>query len=177
MQLAPIKPMKKVAGKAMKNRGFTLIELLVTVVVVAILATVAVPNFQRTIAGNRIVSDYNEILAGLTLARSEAIKRRTKVTFELTQTGAGERWRYEVRVGEGGGTGELIRERRARDSRVSLAATLSGNSLTFGVLGTPANGSSCPNNCRITLSSSHDGIEDRLLEVSRQGRVGKGGSD
>jgi len=152
-------------------RGFTLLELLVTVVVVAILTTVAVPNFQRTIAVNRIVSDYNEILAGLTLARSEAIKRRTKVTFELAETSP---WAYQIKVA---GVEEPIRQRSARDGRVSVTTTLSGSSLTFGALGTPANGSSCPSGCRITLTSTYDGIDPRVLEVSSQGRVGRRDGD
>ncbi|RUA22883.1 prepilin-type N-terminal cleavage/methylation domain-containing protein [Billgrantia gudaonensis] len=65
----------------MRQRGFTLIELLVTIAVIVIMATIAIPGFQRMMATNRLNSGYNEILSGLYLARSEAIKRR-EVSFQ-----------------------------------------------------------------------------------------------
>lgn len=151
----------------MKRRGFTLIELLVTIAVMVILATVAVPSFQRQMASNRIVADYNELLGGLTLARSEAIKRRTEVTFSLTGTSL---WGYNISVD---GVDESIRIRSGRDKSISLTDTLSDDSITFGALGKPLSDDNCPEACRITLISTYDGIDDRALEVSAQGRVGK----
>lgn len=61
--------------------GFSLIELLVVVLIVAIVAGLALPGFQRTLASNRLVSQHNELLAGLSLARSEAIRRNTPVAL------------------------------------------------------------------------------------------------
>lgn len=156
----------------MKRRGFTLIELLVTIAVMVILATVAVPSFQRQMASNRIVADYNELLGGLTLARSEAIKRRTKVAFSLTGTSP---WGYSVSVVDG--ESEIIRKRHGRDDSISIGTTASddddGFMITFDVLGKPLSDDNCPTACRITLTSTYSGINDRALEVSAQGRVGK----
>lgn len=56
------------------DKGFTLIELLVLVAVVAILATIAVPNFSATIKGDRDISQINTLLSAMALARSEAVK-------------------------------------------------------------------------------------------------------
>ena len=42
-----------------KTSGFTLIELMITVVLLAIVAAVAVPGFNRAIEGNRLVSGTN----------------------------------------------------------------------------------------------------------------------
>lgn len=69
------------------NFGFTLIELMVTVVVVAILAMIAVPNFRDFIQRNNVTAQANGLLADLQYARSEAITRRTLVSICPRPTG------------------------------------------------------------------------------------------
>lgn len=59
--------------------GFTLIELVVTMAVAAILITVAVPAMRTFIQNGRINTQINDLKGDLSLARSEAIKRRTNV--------------------------------------------------------------------------------------------------
>lgn len=53
----------------------TLLELMITVAVAAITLTVAVPSFRELIQNNRAVSQANQFVASLNLARSEAVKR------------------------------------------------------------------------------------------------------
>lgn len=54
--------------------GFTLLELMVTVSIMAILLTIALPSFQGSLRSNRLATTSNELLASLSLARSEGIK-------------------------------------------------------------------------------------------------------
>lgn len=64
-----------------KERGFTMIELMITIVVIGIALSLAVPGFSSFIRENRATSQANELLVGLTFARSEAIKRGRPVAI------------------------------------------------------------------------------------------------
>ncbi|MEN1959065.1 GspH/FimT family pseudopilin [Luteimonas sp. MJ246] len=55
-------------------KGVTLVELLVTIAIVAILVTIGFPSFQSSLRSNRIASANNELIASLSLARSEAVR-------------------------------------------------------------------------------------------------------
>ena len=67
-------------------KGFTLIELMVTLTVAAILLTVGIPGFQEFIKSNSLSTGVNAFVAGLNLARSEAIKRGGRVTLCKSST-------------------------------------------------------------------------------------------
>lgn len=64
----------------MRHSGFTLVELLVVLAVMAILWAIAVPGYSQFMNFNRLVAATNDLVASLQLARSEAIRRGTRVT-------------------------------------------------------------------------------------------------
>ena len=57
-----------------RQSGFTLIELMVTIAVLAVLLAWGLPNFQNSLRSNRVATSTNEVLASVSLARSEAIR-------------------------------------------------------------------------------------------------------
>ncbi len=59
-----------------KSAGFTLYELMVIVAVAGIIASFAVPGFRSLVFSSRSVSDTNDVITALNLARSEATRRR-----------------------------------------------------------------------------------------------------
>jgi type IV fimbrial biogenesis protein FimT len=61
------------------TRGFTLLELMITLTVFAIIAVVAIPNFQNYMLQNRVKTGAQELFTSLLYARSEAVKRDAPV--------------------------------------------------------------------------------------------------
>lgn len=51
-----------------------MVELMITIAIVAILLAVAFPSFQGSLRSNRLATASNELMASLSLARSEAIR-------------------------------------------------------------------------------------------------------
>jgi type IV fimbrial biogenesis protein FimT len=70
-----------------REHGLTLIELMVTLVVAAILITVAVPGFGSLVAEQRLVTATNQFVTALHLTRSEAVKRGGRVTLCASEDG------------------------------------------------------------------------------------------
>lgn len=68
------------ADASRAQRGFTLIELLVTLSVLAIALTMAVPSFREMTLRNQLISETNNLVSTLAIARSEAVKRGRVVT-------------------------------------------------------------------------------------------------
>ena len=58
-----------------------MVELAITVFVLAILTAFAIPTITSTINASRLTSNANEVVAGMQLARMEAIRRNQRVTF------------------------------------------------------------------------------------------------
>lgn len=69
-----------------RRSGFTLIELMVTILIFAIVVGVAIPGFRGLIQSNQAVTQANELLMALQLARSEAVRRGVPVTVCASTT-------------------------------------------------------------------------------------------
>ncbi|MEQ1544213.1 GspH/FimT family pseudopilin [Methyloglobulus sp.] len=68
--------------------GFTLIELMLTIAIAAVVMGLAVPSFNTAIKNNRLTTQANDLVTSLNLARSEAVKRGTRVTLCKSSDGA-----------------------------------------------------------------------------------------
>jgi len=67
--------------KRNRTKGFTLIELMLGIALAAIIVTMAAPSFNSAMKNNQIVAETNELIADINFARSEAVKRGTRVVL------------------------------------------------------------------------------------------------
>lgn len=67
-------------------RGLTLVELAVTLAITAVLSLVGIPSFVDWIRNTQIRSAAESFLSGIQLARVEAVRRNTRVRFQVTDT-------------------------------------------------------------------------------------------
>ncbi len=116
------------------SAGVTLIEVLITLTVLAVLLTLGLPAYKDWLQNTQIRSAAESMLNGLQLARGEAVKRNTLVTFAWT----GSSWTVTVT-----GTGQTIQSRSAGEgSRNAVIGTLPAGitSVTFNGMGRVSGG-------------------------------------
>lgn len=70
-----------------RHSGFSVIELMVAVVVMAILAGIALPNFRDFMHRNAVTAATNHLLADIQYARGEAIAQHMQVTICASTNG------------------------------------------------------------------------------------------
>jgi type IV fimbrial biogenesis protein FimT len=64
-----------------RKGGFTLIELAMTLAVLAVTVTLVTPSMQQLLHSNRLRTEASRLLDALSLARSEAVMRGTRVAL------------------------------------------------------------------------------------------------
>ncbi len=86
-------------------------EMLITIAVLAILVTLAVPNFRQFIQNNRLSAQANELVAAMQYARSEALQRgvEVRVCASSDQASCTGNWNQGwIAVADPGGTDEEV---------------------------------------------------------------------
>lgn len=136
-------------------RGFTLIEIIVATAVLAILATLSVPMYTSTLAGNRTRSAAFSLVGSLTYARSEAVKRNAIVSVAPVGTG----WQDGWTVTSGGVTLSL--------NEPAPALALAGPNA--GVSYLPTGRLNIPGNVLFTISAPNTGYT-RCVTIDPGGR-------
>lgn len=137
-------------------RGFTLIELLVAVAIMAILATIAAPEFSSAIANQRVRSAAYDFAQTLQNARSEAILSRRSVDLRASYPTSGNNW-------NGTKTGTLF----ATNVTTADVATITGSSFYIFETGS---GSSSTTTQSTDANVANSGAVDN--SVSRVSTVG-----
>ncbi|SDR77103.1 type IV fimbrial biogenesis protein FimT/type IV fimbrial biogenesis protein FimU [Halopseudomonas xinjiangensis] len=135
-------------------KGFTLVELMIVVALVAITATIAVPNFNNLIQNNRVQSQAEDLNALFQYARSESAIRKRSVTVSIDEATG------EIDVAAGDGT--VLRNTTLDINAVDFVA--SHDSLTYR-----PNGTSTVNNFRSLICRDNDPADGYEITVAGSG--------
>ena len=135
-------------------KGFTLVELMIVVALVAITATIAVPNFNNLIQNNRVQSQAEDLNALFQYARSESAIRKRSVTVSIDDSTG------EVVVSAGDGS--VLRDTTLDLKAIGLAA--SHDSLTYR-----PNGTSSVTNFRGLICRNNDPADGYEITVAGSG--------
>ena len=166
----------------MNGRGFTLVELLVVLAVGAILLAIAIPSYAFLVNSSRLAAVTNDLVTALHLARSEAIKRRMRVTVCKTSNAMAETpvcdttasWQQGWLVFVDGGTKGVIDSGdallRVQDS-LSAVVTITTSNFSSFVSYLPSGKSQGPNELangalRVCVASTR-----RDIIISPTGRI------
>jgi type IV fimbrial biogenesis protein FimT len=115
--------------------GFSLIELMVTVSLAAILMAIGIPMLRDSVANNRLTAQTNEMIAAITLARSQAITLNQRITFcrtgseaATTCSGSAGNWQFWlVRTA----TGTVVRRGALLAGSLVVTSTLTSDQVVF----------------------------------------------
>ena len=150
-----------------KRNGFTLIELMVTLAVAAILLTIGVPSFQYILQSNRVSTQTNELITGISAARSEAVRRNQDVRL-IPNDGDWEEG-FQIEVPSLPDNENPVRRFNSFGNGMDVTAT-DANPITFAGRGSLMSGSGTPT---ITLQPEREcrGEMRRVIEISASGSV------
>lgn len=144
--------------------GFTVLELMITLTVAAIVLAMAVPSFNEMIQNNRLITQTNQLVTALNLARSESIKRRENVDVVATDAGdAANEWGKGWRVADKDGV--TLRLFLALESDATLDSANDLDTIQYQ----PSGRASVTDT--LTLCDGRTGENGRQITILTTGRV------
>lgn len=139
------------------QRGFTLVELMIVIALLAIVATIAVPNFTQFIRNNQVQAKADEVKNFLQYARSQAVTNRR--TYEIERLDNG--WSV---MAQGGA---VERDISFNVSQAQPRINLASNILAFS----PNGMASTAVPVLITICRENDAANGYVIEVQRSGMI------
>jgi type IV fimbrial biogenesis protein FimT len=141
--------------------GFTVTELMVVVAIVGIIAALAAPDMAEMVRRQRVKTAAFDVFAGLTMARSEAIKRN--ITVQVTPRNGD--WTQGFIVLD-------ANDRAVRDQEGWQRMTVAGpNLVRFNSSGRLSSGGGGPVSISIVAPDTYANYGKRCVTVEPTGRA------
>lgn len=150
-----------VAARARRQHGFTVTELMVVVAIVGIIAAIAAPDMVEMVRRQRVKTAAFDVFAGLSMARSEAIKRN--ITVNVTPN-AGD-WTKGFVITDA--NGRPVRAQQGWETMVVAGP----NIVRFNSSGRLASGGGGPVSIGITAENVYANHGKRCVTVEPTGRA------
>ena len=141
--------------------GFTVTEIMVVVAIIGIIAAIAAPDMAEMIRRQRVKTASFDLFAGLTMARSEAIKRN--ITVQVTPNNGD--WVNGFKVYDA--NDRLVREQQGFE-RMTMAGP---NFIRFNSAGRLASGGGGPATISIQAPDTYANYGKRCVTVEPTGRA------
>lgn len=116
---------------ASTQRGVTLIELLIAVAILGVLMAIGAPSFSSWLQNSQIKNAAGSIQDGLQQARAEAVRRNTRVQFELS---GGSGWTVGC-TSSGATCPSVIEDRSSNEGSPNAVVTADEDTIVFNGLG------------------------------------------
>ena len=149
-----------------KQKGFTLVELLVTLVIMALLVSVAIPGFQGMLARNNLATSANAVLIASNLARGEAVRvggGTSLVALPATPVNAANDWGGGWQVLDSDAT--LLRQFGAPSGVLTLDSPTGVTTVQFTARGALTGGAP------VVLNLCEPGVGGVAVTISAVGRA------
>jgi len=163
-----------------KQNGFNLIELMVVLMLMGIVMSVGIPQFNSTIARGNISAESNRLIASINFARSQAVNKQQTVTLARKSANTNdwtEGWTIYTDAGSEGNQainladGDILLKDVSTDtSGLSVLAGTQGNRwISFDPSGR------LNENAAVTVAVCNDdlsnGVQGSLLVINLVGRI------
>jgi type IV fimbrial biogenesis protein FimT len=109
-----------------RQKGVSLIEMMIGLTILGMLLAISFPGYMTWIQNTQIRTATESVLNGLQLARAEAVRRNTQVSFTLT----GNDWSVDVVS-----PARNIQSRNGNDGSKNVVVASNQNAITFNGLG------------------------------------------
>ena len=144
--------------------GFTVVEMMTVVGIAAIVLSMAAPAMSQLLEAQRLRSVAFDLISDLSLARSESLKRRGRVSVApMTDRGWPGGWRVQIES-----SGEVVRQRSPAGGGLSITGAPA--SVTYDRNGRLAGGAGV---LRIELDSASlsQEAQGRCISIDPLGRA------
>lgn len=138
-------------------KGFSIVELMVVITILSIVSAIALPSFSAMLASQKIKSTSFDLIASLSFARGEGVKRNTTITVAPINNN----WANGWTIADGT---TVLRTNGSTASNLSITLT-GATSLVYGRSGRVTTG----NGATFQVGTTDNSANPRCITIDAMG--------